>query len=222
MTDINPDIPGLHVRDMASPLTLDEDSHTAEGLIVPWGKPAPIIERRGNGFVRYDEQFEPGSLDRAMRVPHRVGLFYTHDDSLQNRLGYGVDFRSVEEGMHATFRLDKSMYERATDILSTSHQSLSVGFRSILPKPLSEMDGALVRRVSVHLDHVAAVTEPAYDDARVLAVREEGDDGEPTDAEKADLERRQAAEEALEEARALVEAGAKWAHLREDGTVEHE
>lgn len=209
----------IQTRALPDLLEVDPDEHTAEGIIVPFGVPTEIVERRADGFVRYTEQFEPGSLDRAKRVPHRVHLSYTHDDTLQNRLGYMMELEDRTDGGWAKFRLDKSIAERAVDVLSTSHQALSIGFQSIIPEAFTERTGDHVYRRSVHLLHVAGVTVPAYDTARLVAVREDLDGGEPTAAELAERSRRAELEEAMTEARKLVADGARWAKFT-GGVVE--
>jgi len=159
-----------------------------EGLVVPYWTVTEVVERRPNGLIQFREQFAPGSFERAMRAPHRVTFVYGHSDSLAERLGSGESFRESEEGLIATFKLDRSKTEQARDVIETSHGSLSAGFISLFPQHWTEREGELVTRRSVHLGHVAAVPAGAYPDARVLAMR--GDiDGEPTEAEKAEAER---------------------------------
>jgi hypothetical protein len=51
------------------------------------GCPQPIVERRGEGLVRYEELFRSGSCDRALRAPGRLTLTYGHSDAFGDRLG---------------------------------------------------------------------------------------------------------------------------------------
>lgn len=211
----------LQTRALPAPLDIDVEAHIAEGIIVPYGRPVDIVEARDGGLIRYVEEFVPGALERAKRVPHRVGLMFTHDESLANRLGHAVEFTDEPDGMRARFQLDRSIADRAIDVLSTSHKSLSIAFRSIIPKAYTERAGDVVRRRSVHLFHVAGVTEPAYAGARVLNIRHDDDDDEPTAAELADAQQRAEADAILAEARELIAAGAKWARPV-DGRLEAE
>jgi HK97 family phage prohead protease len=166
-----------------------------EGLVVPYMTPTDIIEPRGGGFITYREQFAPTAFDRAKRAPHRVTLVYGHNDSLTERLGSAYSFRDSSEGLMGEFLLDRSRADQARDVAETSHAAMSVGFQSICPTPLTERDGELVTRVSVHLPHVALVPAGAYPDARVLAMSARGEvDDEPTEAEL--VEQRRQAEEA--------------------------
>lgn len=159
-----------------------------EGLVVPYMTPADIVEMRPNGPIHFREQFAKGSFERAIRAPYRVTFVYGHSDSLAERLGSGESFVESEDGLIATFRLDRSRAEQARDVIESSHGCLSAGFISLYPQHWTEREGELVTRRSVHLGHVAAVPKGAYSDARVLAMR--GDlDGEPTENEKADDEK---------------------------------
>lgn len=176
----------LHLRTYALDLDVrsEGDGLTVEGLCVPYGVETEIVEPRRDGIIRYRESFTPGAFQRAQRAPNRVSLLYEHGDgpALDQRLGFGREFRESAEGLVGVFRLDRSRAEHARDVLTTSHRALSVGFLSVLPNPGSERAGELVVRKSVALVHVAAVTDPAYAGAGVTAVRAAADD-EPTDAD---------------------------------------
>jgi len=175
------------------------DERTVEGLVVPYDRVALIAELRPDGPISYRERFVRGAFERATRPGNagRVALVYSHDEILPNRLGYGVSFREADEGLYGTFRLDESTAAKARDVLTTSHAGLSISFLSLLPKAFTEREGALVTRAAAHLQHVAAVSTPAYPGAMVTAIREDGTD-DPSPAEVA-------AQEALaEQARALA------------------
>ena len=159
-----------------------------EGLVVPFNSPTDIVEVRSDGPIRYREQFAPGAFQRAVRAPHRVTFVYGHSDSLSERLGSGESFVESVEGLIGTFRLDRSRCEQARDVIETSHSALSVGFVSLFPAAMTEREGELVIRSSVHLGHVAVVPMGAYTEARVLAMRGDIDD-EPTPAEIAEQAR---------------------------------
>lgn len=211
-----------HTRDVGVDLALTDEGY-AEGIVVPYREVAHIRERRGPDVIAYDEEFLPGAFERAIRTPNRVTLNYTHSENLGNRLGFGVEFRDTPEGLWGKFKLDRSRLDIARDVLSTTHKGFSVSFLSLVPKAWSEREGTLVQRRSVHLVHVAAVTEPAYASAGVLALREDGSpDGEPTEAEAKAAEEERAAKEAeaelvrrraavLAEADELLAVHARWA-----------
>lgn len=190
----------------------DDDRGIVEGLVVPYGTEAPITEIRQSGPVSYREVFRPGAFARAARAPSRVTLVYGHSDSRPDRLGFGLEFADTAEGLHGRFRLDPSTAEHARDILlSGSHSGLSVGFVSLVPKAYTERAGAVVERRSVHLIHVAAVPEGAYNTATITAVRSSSlPSGEPTAAE---LEAEQRAREDAELLGFFAQARDRWSSI---------
>ena len=146
-----------------------------EGLVVPYGKPTPIMELRDGQVVQYQEQFLPGSMDRAAKAPNRVMLQFTHSEQLDHQVGYGISFRDSADGCVGTFQLYRQNREKVSEMLQTSHRGLSVTFASLRPVGGLERDGELVSREVVHCRAVAAVNDPAYADAGVLAVRQQQD-----------------------------------------------
>jgi phage head maturation protease len=157
---------------------LDLDVNTREGrvtgLTVPYLKPTPIMELRDGQVIQYSEQFLPGSMERAAKAPNRVMLQFTHSEQLDHQVGYGVSFRDSEElsGCVGEFQLYRENRDKVLEMLQTSHRGLSVTFSSLRPIGGLERDGELVSREIVHCRAVAAVNDPAYADAGVLAVRQ--------------------------------------------------
>jgi len=149
---------------------------TVEGIVVPYDEVTDISEYRPDGPIDYREVFRLGAFASicAANVAHRVALTYNHDESRPNRLGYGVRFAERPDGLHGTFKLDRSQADHARDILSTSHGAFSVGFVSIRPAPGTERTGQLVERTRAALLHVAAVPTgfAAYKSALVGSMRE--------------------------------------------------
>jgi HK97 family phage prohead protease len=197
----------LQVREFATEMHFRQDAeghHIAEGLVVPYGAEAPIIEVREDGPVRYREMFTPGAFERAQRVPHRVTLAYGHSESLADRLGYATDLRDTAAGLWAAFRIDRSRWDVAQEALTSSHTAFSVGFVSISPRPFTEREGELVVRKAVHLSHVAAVPQGAYAAALVSSVRGAflDDVEEPSAVEVAERAAQAAAEAETQAARA--------------------
>src|SRR6478609_8892885 len=211
----------LHVRRFqAVDLALrDGDAGlTVTGLVVPYGVETPITETRPDGVIRYREMFVPGAFQRAQRVPYRTTLTYDHDTSVGYRLGYGLGFTDTPEGLVGEFKLDGSTAAKARDILGSSHRSFSVGFWSINPRAFTERADSLVVRKSVHLDHVAAVAEPAYAGAGVTSIRsaEPDLDDEPTEAEIAAEQQQRADAQLLADLEMLAAEQAKWNALRSE------
>ena len=189
---------------------------TVTGLVVPYGVETPITEARPDGVIKYREMFVPGAFQRAQRVPYRTTLTYDHDTSVGYRLGYGLGFTDTPEGLVGEFKLDGSTAAKARDILGSSHKSFSVGFWSINPRAFTERADSLVIRKSVHLDHVAAVAEPAYAGAGVTSIRsaEPDLDGEPTEAEIAAEQQQRADAQLLADLEMLAAEQEKWNALR--------
>jgi phage head maturation protease len=157
---------------------LDLDVNAKEGrvtgLVVPYLRPTPIMELRDGAVIQYEEQFAPGSMERAARAPNRLMFQFTHSEMLDHQVGYGVSFRDSEElsGCVGEFQLYRANRDKVMEMLETSHRGLSVTFASLRPQGGLERDGELVTREVVHCRAVAAVNDPAYADAGVLAVRQ--------------------------------------------------
>jgi HK97 family phage prohead protease len=145
------------------------------GLIAPYNTPADIMEVRSGRVVSYSEQFAPGAFHRAAAAPYRVQLQLEHDDRLERLVGYGLEFRDSEAGCVGEFALYPTTADRAVELMDSSHRGLSVTFMTLRPSYGSERDGELVTREQVHLRAVAAVSDPAYADAGVLALRAQAD-----------------------------------------------
>lgn len=207
--------PLYYARALPAELDIDEQAGTAEGLLVPWDEPTPIVERRGEGLVRYEELFRSGSCDRALRAPGRLTLTYGHSDAFTDRLGVATTLEDRKEGLWGRFAFDRSKMDAARDAVTSSHQGLSITFMSVVPKAFTEREGSLVERRSVILQSVAAVPEGAYSGARMLAVRNlAGELDQETDADFAAREEAQRRAQILAELEQLVAAGERWAALR--------
>lgn len=209
MNDTN--LPKFYARALPADLEIDQDAGTAEGLLVPWNTPTPIVERRGDALVRYVEEFARRSFDRALRAPGRIPFTYGHSSAFGDRLGVFTHLEDRDAGLWGRIKFDPSKIDGARDAVTSSHQSISIGFLSVVPKPFSERDGSHVIRRSAILDHAAAVPVGAYDDARLLVVRNLADaDLDETDADRAVAAEVAERDRVLAEALALVEAGKRW------------
>jgi HK97 family phage prohead protease len=208
------DQPRFYARAIPADLAVDEDAGTAEGLLVPYGVRTPIVERRGDELVHYVEEFAPGAFDRARRAPGRIPYTYGHSHAFGDRLGVFTHLEDREQGLWGRIKLDPSKVDAARDAMTSSHQSISIGFLSVVPKPFSEHEGSHVIRRSAVLDHVAAVPEGAYADARLLVVRNLTDeDLEETDADRAARAELDAQAELLRSVHELIDAGQRWAGI---------
>lgn len=152
-----------------------ESRRTVTGLVVPYNTPTEISEVRQGRVITYREQFAPGSMHRAAQAPYRVQLQLEHDNRIERLAGYGLSFRDSDAGCVGQFALYPSMADRAVELMETSHRGLSITFVPIRPTFGSERPGQLVTREQVHTKAVAAVSDPAYADAGVLALRAQAD-----------------------------------------------
>jgi HK97 family phage prohead protease len=156
-------------------LQRSDGKRTVTGLIAPYNTPTDIAEVRSGRVVSYQEQFAPGAFHRAESAPYRVQLQLEHDDRLERLVGYGLSFRDSDAGCVGEFALYATTADRAVELMESSHRGFSVTFVPMRPSFGSERDGQLVTREQVHLRAVAAVSDPAYADAGVLALRAQAD-----------------------------------------------
>lgn len=170
----------------ATEMALADDGRTIEGRIVPYNEPTEIVELRDGEVKRYTEMFLPRSCARMAQAAARrsnasfISFVLDHSESFDNRIGHCSMLEERADGAHATFRLYQSRdLEKVQSILRESHDGLSVYFADIKPP---RVEDGVTKRVQVHISHVAATPTPAYDNARIMAMRndvEPVDDGTP-------------------------------------------
>jgi phage head maturation protease len=182
------------------------------GLVVPYSRPTPIMELRDGEVIEYQEQFLPGSMERAAKAPNRVMLQFTHSEQLDHQIGFGVSFRDSAEGCVGEFQLYRSGRDKVAEMLQTSHRGLSVTFASLRPVGGLERSGELVSREVVMCRAVAAVNDPAYADAGVLAVRQTQDLAAElaAEAEKKRAEMTDLLQFLVDQGQELTEAHRSW------------
>lgn len=210
----------FYVRSLAS-IDVDAEHGTAEALLVPYNTPTPIVEMQpGRGRVRYTELFLPGAFERALRAgAGRIPFVYNHSESFGDRMGVFTRFWETAAGLFGAARFDASKRDAVHDAVSSSHGGISIAFLSLVPRAFSERPDSIVERRSVILEHVAAVSTPAYADARVLAVRNIADELSELDETAADVAAREQSEETarlLRETHELLDAGSRWASFRKN------
>jgi phage head maturation protease len=175
-------LPDLDVQTRSVPAAqydIDRVRGVVEAVVMPYETPAEIVEVLPGPdgkprIVEYREQFVPAAFERARGKPARVGLTFTHDESMPNRMGYGLQLRDDTSLNSAVmvWQLYRDTLDRSVELLTTTHTGMSVSFRSLKPVRGTERPGTLVTREAVHLTTVAATDDPAYVDTRVLAIRE--------------------------------------------------
>lgn len=156
---------------------LRDDGRTLDGLIVPYGEVAHVVEVDDAGdVIRFEEQFLPHSLaNMAQGFKARSGkgmqcpLVLDHDESMETTVGFATMIESRDDGAYGTFRLyDAANIVKIRSMLKESHTGLSVKFRDIREPKL--IDG-VVSRVQVFIRHVAATPTPTYANAAIGSIR---------------------------------------------------
>lgn len=149
----------------------DGDGRTVEGRVVPYDAPAPLFGDR------VFEVFKRGAFTKTLRERGKgVPLYLTHH--ARSLIGRAVEWRDQDDGLHASFRVSETDQgeEALTLIRDGALHSFSIGFIPVPGKTkIIDEDNRKViyERSEVKLDHVALVPNPAYRQARVLALRSE-------------------------------------------------
>ena len=144
------------------------------------GIAAPFGSRYDAGdFV---ETFLPGAFHKTISErSDRVPLLEAHRRDAMP-LGKATTLQETEHGLYAEFLVSRTA--RGEEALELARDgvmhSFSVGFVPVRDKRSTTGDGRpLVERQEVKLHHVGLISEvPAYQDARVLAVRDYDPDDE--------------------------------------------
>lgn len=150
----------------------DGDGKTLEGYIVPWDKPA-LVSKPVPGY----EVYKRGALTRSIEESKAgIPLLGLHEES--GPVGKLVRSVADETGQHATFRLfDTQAARDAAELVREGMWTgLSLGGYGVpaRTKVTRGVDGKnVITRSEIRLDHVALVRKPAFDDAKVLALRQE-------------------------------------------------
>ena len=143
-------------------LELREDGRTLAGLAVPYNQPARI--------GKYMETFASGVFGDV--EPEHVPLLAVHDrESLP--IGRALAFTDTPQGLEAELRVSKT--QLGDDVLELVRDGaatgLSVGFIPVQDRWNREK--TIVERVKARLMELSITAFPAYEDARILAVRSE-------------------------------------------------
>ena len=137
-------------------------------IAVPYDQPAKVEYRS----EIWDESFMRGSLDGVAAAPHRVRANRSHNADLI--VGKATHFwPDRNEGLVGEILIAKTPLGDETLALADGDMiSASVGF-GVRPQDQLLDRRTMSRRIrKAYLDHIAFVQTPAYDGARVLAVRD--------------------------------------------------
>ena len=148
-------------------LEIRGDGRTVAGIAVPFDTPAEIRDGPGS-FV---EVFRKGAFEKTIAERgDRVKALAQHD-SRSLPLGRVTKLREDSAGLYAELRMSKT--RDADEVLELvkdgALDSFSFGFNPVRDR--WSPDGSHVERLEVGLREVSLVAFPAYESARVLAVR---------------------------------------------------
>ena len=138
--------------------------------VVPYGVPAEVSD----GGPTYREEWAPGCFDEQLVAGHRlkVLLNFEHEPGIRGVVGKGISLRSANDGLHGSFEvLNTATGDTALELVNAG--ILDGVSLEAKPKKSVRTIAGVVRRVRAHLVNVALCRDPAFTDARVLAVREE-------------------------------------------------
>ena len=147
-----------------------DDGRTVVVAVVPYDSPTRVDD--GNG--PYREVFRRGAFAHACRAPTRVELRYSHR---QEGPPYGFGTRLEETGSHLEGEFRVAECSDGDRILALVREGqlagVSVGYVAGMSRNITDADGPLTERVQVkRLAEVSLVTAGAYEEARVLAIRQ--------------------------------------------------
>lgn len=146
------------------------DGRTIVGIAAPFDSPAQIADMGG----RYTETITRGAFARtiAERGAAKVKLLVQHE-ARSLPIGRATTLREDAAGLYGEFRI--SATERGDEVLELVRDGaldgLSIGFRVIRDK--WSPDHSIRNLLEARLDEVSVVNFPAYESARIEAVRAE-------------------------------------------------
>lgn len=159
------------LREFAAELEVG-DGRTIEARIVPYGVPAEVSDLPGRF---YREEWAPGCFDEQLKAANRVKVLlnFEHQPGIDGIIGHGTALRDEPDGLHGTFRVKNGQQGDTVLDLVAAGVLDGVSLEAYPRKGGSVRTGAgIVRRTRAHLDKVALCRQPAFKDARVLAVRQ--------------------------------------------------
>jgi HK97 family phage prohead protease len=135
-------------------------------VVVPWESPA-VVPDQGR-MIR--EVFTRGAFAGIERRANRVRV--NRDHNLERTIGRALTFHDRDDGLVAEVRIANTPLGQETlELADEGALDASAGF---LPMPGGESwhERRTLRRISkAWLGHIALTPDPAYEGARVLAVR---------------------------------------------------
>lgn len=142
----------------------DGDGRTVSGIVVPFD----TVARVSDGGPSYEERFQRGAFAKTIAERgDRVKLLMQHDS--REPVGKAVELREDPAGLFGSFRVSNvPAGDHALELVRDGViDSFSVGFSPVK----HTRDGVVTVRTEVALREASLVTFPAYDTARVTALR---------------------------------------------------
>lgn len=157
----------VEFREAAAVESVDFAQRIVKLIAIPYAEPAPVMYR-GEPWT---EIMERGAFDGLEKRPNRIRANRDHDKS--RTVGKALRFWPDDErGLISEIRIgqtalgDETLALAAEDMLSAS-----IGF-AVRPADQRLDRATKTRHIrTAFLDHISFVESPAYDGARVLAVR---------------------------------------------------
>jgi HK97 family phage prohead protease len=163
------------VREVPVGISTDGDGRTIEARIVPYNTPTRVVDLPENGGtgIPYYATFLPGAFAKQTSAVSRIKVWlnFEHEKGLRGIVGHGAKLEDREDALYGTFRVHEN--SDGDKALQMVRDGLTTGI-SLEATPLrSRRVGDVVERVRVHLEKVSLCRMGAYEDALVLAVREQ-------------------------------------------------
>lgn len=139
------------------------DGRTIDARLVPYNTPTVI-------HARLTEEFLPGAFRSQMKNPSAIRLFNGHGPHGGKLIGRMTELREMPDGLYGSARISAIRDgDEALELLRDGVlDSVSIGFR----EGRNVMRNGVTQRQSATLTEVAIVLEPAYQQAKVLAMRD--------------------------------------------------
>lgn len=142
----------------------DAAGRTVAGIVVPFD----TVARVSDGGKPYQERFQRGAFAKTITERgDRVKLLYQHDHA--EPIGRATLLREDPVGLYAEFKVSAvPAGDQALELVRDGViDSFSVGFAKVKERK----DGDVTVRTEVALREASLVTFPAYDGARITALR---------------------------------------------------
>lgn len=162
----------LIINRASAPLEPVGDGWTVDGLAVPYDREQDVSD--DGGVTTYVESFTFGAFARDVVKGGRwVNLMIGHaGDDGDRYLGRCVALSEQDDGLHASFRLDRSN-PNAEAARAGELTGWSVSARVYRSRSVQRADGRrLVIREVCGLSHIAATPQPQYVGAGVTVARD--------------------------------------------------